>query len=491
MGKGISLLWPSMEMGIAVGVSLLLAVSVASKCFDGEREVLLKFKHNVFDGEDKLRSWGNHSEDCCRDWEGVRCDDATGHVIRIDLTIGGLSAKGGGKCTTSLPLFELRYLRYLDLSYNDELLLNRSISSLIGNNTMLSLQHLNLAWTGIVGNIPETFGNNMPALTYLDLSDNKLEGSIPKTFGNSMPALTYLDLSHNKLEGSIPETFGNNMPALTYLVLSDNKLQGSIPKTFGNSMPALTYLDLFYNKLEGSIPETFGNNMSALTYLDLSANAFEGEIPKFIWNICTLKVLSLASNSLGGNLIISTLCSNHSLQELYLPRNRLTGSFPDLTKFPSLTKLFIGYNLLRGVISEHHLVTLPKLRTLDLSSTNFTFNLTSTWLPPFQLERIFLSSCNLGPRFPNWLRTQVNITIIDISNNAISDSIPSWFWNTTITGFLRVNISNNGIKGKIEIGAHASVSGDVLDMSSNQLEAFGCLIQSTFRNTSGLLVISL
>ncbi|CAH9114846.1 unnamed protein product [Cuscuta epithymum] len=76
----------------------------------------------------------------------------------------------------------------------------------------------------------------------------------------------------------------------------------------------------------------------------------------------------------------------------------------------------------------------------------------------------------LGTSVPQWLRTQVNISNLDISNNAISDSIPSWFWNTPITGFMEVNISNNGIKGKIEIGAQASVSGDVLDMSSNQLE---------------------
>ncbi|CAH9114848.1 unnamed protein product [Cuscuta epithymum] len=521
MGMGRLLLLPFIEMGIAVGVSLLLAMSVASKCFDGEREVLLKFKRNVLDKEDRLRSWGNHSEDCCRDWEGIRCDDSTGHIIHIDLNRMNLSTKGGdggSMYSPVLPFFELRYLKYLDLSSNYYLLENQSISSLIGNNTMVSLQHLNLIGCGIVGTIPENLGNKMPALTYLNLSYNHLEGSIPEDLGNDMRALTYLDLSSNRLKGPIPENFGINKSALSHLDLSRNNLEGSIPKNLGNDMRALTYLDLSSNKLKGPIPENFGSSMCALTHLGLGSNSLggsipdtlgsmvkltylnlqdneleghipealgnmsvleqlnlwgnrlEGEIPKFIWNICTLKVLSLDSNSLGGNLIISTICSNHSLQELSLSRNPLTGSFPDLTKFPSLTELDIGYNLLGGVISEHNFVTLTKLRYLDLSSNNFTFNVTSAWLPPFQLKSIYLRSCKLGPQFPNWLRTQVNIFELDISNNDISDSIPSWFWSRITSNFREINVSHNGMKGKIEIGAEASISGGKLDMSSNQLE---------------------
>ncbi|CAH9140448.1 unnamed protein product [Cuscuta epithymum] len=410
MGR-LLLVWSS----IAVLV-LAIGVAAASKCIDGEREVLLRFKHSVLDQQDKLHSWGNHSEDCCRDWKGVRCDDATGHVVHIHLYGMFLSAKDR-MYTTSLPFFELRYLKYLDLGYNHGLLANKSISSLIGN-------------------------NSMPSLTYLDLFGNDLEGFIPENLGNSMPALTYLDLSENSLQGPIPDTLAN--------------------------MVKLTDLDLEGNELKGHIPETLGS-MPVLEYLNLPDNALEGEIPKSIWNICTLQALNLDSNLLNGSLVISTLCQNHPLQILNLDNNRLRGLFPDLTMFPSLAQLYLGNNLLGGVISEHHFLNLSKLRILALFSNNFTFNITSAWLPPFQLETLILSSCNLGPQFPNWLTTQVNIMELDISNNTISDSIPSSFWNMT-TYFGKINISNNGLKGVIGNGAQASIQGGELDMSSNQLE---------------------
>ncbi|CAH9129711.1 unnamed protein product [Cuscuta epithymum] len=296
-----------------------------------------------------------------------------------------------------------------------------------------------------------------------------------------MPALTYLDLSANSLKGSIPEYFGNSMPALTHLDLGDNLFDGFIPDTLGN-MVKLTYLNLQRNRLEGHIPEALGN-MPVLEELQLWGNdKLQGEIPKSIWNICTLQVLTLNFNRHSGTLFISTLCPNHPLQELRLSENRFTGLFPDLNMFPSLATLDLSSNLLGGVISEHHLVTFSKLRYLALSSNNFTFNVSSAWRPPFQLQYIYLRSCNLGPKFPNWLRTQVNIRELDISHNAISESIPSWFWNTT-THFALFNISNNGLKGRIGNGAQASIQGGELDISSNQLQG---VIPPSFFNVTAL-----
>ncbi|CAH9133049.1 unnamed protein product [Cuscuta epithymum] len=497
---------------MAVGVSwVVLAMSVgASVCIDAEREVLLQFKRNIVDEQDRLHSWGNHNEDCCSGWTGVGCDNLTGHVIKIDLYPVYLpTAKVR---YTSIPFIdELPYLKYLDLGLIRNLLANQSISTLIGSNnnnrSMVSLQHLSLSYTGIVGTIPDDFGSSMPALTHLDLSANWLQGPVPENFGNSMPALTHLDLSGNGLQcsihangfghmwslsyldiggnflgGRIPTSLGDNMTSLTYLGLSNTSLQGSIPQTFGK-MLNLTHLDLSYNSLDGHIPEVLGN-MSLLEELHLSENRFVGEIPKSIWKICTLKSLNLGFNHLNGSLIISTLCPNHPLQLLYLRSNRVTGSFPELTMFPSLQILYLGDNLLDGVISEHHFVTLSKLEDLDLSSNNFTFNVTSTWLPPFRLSFINLQSCNLGPEFPNWLRTQVNYIQLDISNNGISDSIPSWFWNTT-TEFVSINASHNAIKGRIVSSAQVSPgfrTTVLLDLSFNELE--GPIPQSFFNMTA-------
>ncbi|CAH9085757.1 unnamed protein product [Cuscuta epithymum] len=81
---GRFLLSSTIEPAIAVAmcVAAISMYTTASRCVDGQREVLLKFKHNILDEYDELRSWGNHT-DCCFHWAGVGCDNATGHVIHI------------------------------------------------------------------------------------------------------------------------------------------------------------------------------------------------------------------------------------------------------------------------------------------------------------------------------------------------------------------------------------------------------------------------
>ncbi|XP_024922257.2 receptor-like protein EIX2 [Ziziphus jujuba] len=490
--------------------------NLETRCTDEERRALLKFKDNLKSyNNDTLSSWGYEEEkkDCCS-WDGIGCDNISGHVIMLNLSHLQLST--GGK-SLNTPLIELRYLNYLDLSGIN--LRGNSILSSIGNN-MVSLQHLDLSYTRLEGSIPETFGNNMTSLSYLDLSvsyltgsipnslgsmtllthlnlcDNDFTGSIPESFSN-LETLTYLDLSRNKLNGSIPKSFGEKMSVLAVLDLSDNTLRGSIPESFGY-MVKLTYLSLEQNLLEGRIPEALGN-MSILEHLDLTNNTLEGEIPKSIWNICTLRELRMPSNILSGVLpdlsLTSSSCTNHSLQTLDLHDNLIVELFPYLSLFSSLKyldlssnqiggsvhpsigqlsqleTLDISNNLLEDVISEAHFLQLSKLRYLHLSSNKLLiFNVSSAWVPPFRLEIISLSSCKLGPRFPKWLQTQVNYSVLEISNTGISDSIPIWFWNTS-TEFQTMNASNNQISGRI---ANPSILkwGDfhVVDFSSNQLE---------------------
>lgn len=288
---------------------------------------------------------------------------------------------------------------------------------------------------------------------------------------------------------------------LSYLDLSWIDFSGNqIPSFFGE-MTSLEYLNLAHDNLEGSIPEAFGN-MTALVQLDLSYNMLEGEIWKSpIWNVCTLRILSLSTNKFRGLAHASEIsdpkslfkCTNYFLEVLDLSWNPIMGSFPNLRPFSSLKELRlhsnqingsvpdsvgqlsnleildISNNSLEGVVSETHFLKLYTLKHLDLSLNQLVLNISSDWIPPFQLDDILLSYCKLGPRFPKWLRTQKSYTWLDISNTGISESIPSWFWNSSI-GFQIVDLSRNLISGTIPNSSLQWETYPQIDLSSNELE---------------------
>lgn len=53
-----------------------------TRCKDNERIVLLKFKKELFDPSNRLSSLVG--PDCCK-WEGIGCNNRTGHVRSLQL----------------------------------------------------------------------------------------------------------------------------------------------------------------------------------------------------------------------------------------------------------------------------------------------------------------------------------------------------------------------------------------------------------------------
>ncbi|XP_054820095.1 receptor-like protein EIX1 isoform X2 [Prosopis cineraria] len=65
------------------------ATSTVVQCIERERQALLQFKDGL--GANNLSiyawsSWGSqkHKRDCCQ-WEGVHCNNQTGHVLMLHL----------------------------------------------------------------------------------------------------------------------------------------------------------------------------------------------------------------------------------------------------------------------------------------------------------------------------------------------------------------------------------------------------------------------
>jgi hypothetical protein len=89
--------------------------------------------------------------------------------------------------------------------------------------------------------------------------------------------------------------------------------------------------------------------------------------------------------------------------------------------------LSLGLNNFSGVLSEDFFASLTKLDYLNLSQNSLKLNFAEDWVPPFRLVEAHLGSCDMGPRFPAWLKWQVDMRQLDISNNRINDVLPPWF----------------------------------------------------------------
>lgn len=346
--------------------------------------------------------------------------------------------------------------------------------------------------------------NNLPFLRSLKLDNCSLPPSIPSSlsYKNSSTTLRILSLVENALNDSPVLQWLSNLTVISigrleHLSLSSSGLLGSIPSGLGN-MHSLSYLDLSGNHLEGQIPGSIFE-LKLLEFLDLRKNNFQGiEFSNSLGNLCSLQTLDLGENNITNDFssILQTFsgCANKSLVSLDVTLNRLWGSIPDMIgTFSSLEKLSLGYNQLngtvspslgqlsrlelldfssnslRGTLSNHHLSNLSRLSELALyNNPELAVNFSDSWVPPFQLDLIFLSSCKLGPYFPKWLLTQRNFTVLFMSDTGIYDTIPASFWKSLPSNLWQLNMSHNGFYGvlpNLSISFHV-----ILDLSSNRIE---------------------
>lgn len=94
-----------------------------------------------------------------------------------------------------------------------------------------------------------------------------------------------------------------------------------------------------------------------------------------------------------------------SLEELYLSNNEMNGEIPEtIGELSKLSVLELSENQWEGIITEVHFMNLSCLEQLQISKASqnisLIFNVSTDWIPPFQLKYLRLRSCQLGPKFP-------------------------------------------------------------------------------------------
>uniref|UniRef100_A0ACD5VB49 Uncharacterized protein n=1 Tax=Avena sativa TaxID=4498 RepID=A0ACD5VB49_AVESA len=499
-----------------------------TSCISSERSALLTFREGLSDPANLLSSW--KGDDCCR-WKGIYCGIRTGHVVRLDLggpdcAFGdsGMPVLAGN---ISSSLLGLRHLQYLDLSCNS--FDNIQIPEFLGS--LHKLRYLDLATSMFTGKIPPQLGNlsnlrylnlgfsqystshgsfhngtysmditwlsRLSSLENLDMSSVNLSTIVHwLPVVNMLPTLKILRISGCHLRSSPDSLQLSNLTSLEILDLSGNDFHKlSTPNWFWD-LTSLKHLDISSTGFYGPFPNEIGN-MTSIVELELSQNNLVGMIPSNMKNLCNLEKLGSYRNNINGSIIELfhrlPSCSVNKLQLLHLPDCNLTGSLPttlveslgnltwlDLSdnkltghvplwigELTKLRTLYLNSNNLDGIMHEGHFSGLDMLKDLVLSDSSITITASSTWVPPFNLTMIHLRSCQLGPKFPAWLRWQTHVVSLDISNTSISDMVPDWFW-IAASSVEYLNIQNNQIRGVLP-STMEFMRAKEMDFSSNQL----------------------
>ena len=420
-----------------------------TRCHEDESHALLQFKerfviskstsYNPF-SYPKIASW-NATTDCCS-WDGIQCDEHTGHVITIDLS----SSQIFGILDANSSLFHLKHLQSLDLADND---FNYSqIPFRIGE--LSQLRYLNLSEANFSGEIPEQV-SHLSKLLSLDLSrafysspdtGNLLSFKIStlRSLIQNSTNLENLHLSYVTISSSVPDIL-TNITSLQQLSLYHCELYGEFPSEIFH-LPNLRYLNLGHNQnLTGKFPDF--HSSAQIARLELASTSFYGTLPASIGNLKSLNWLSISRCNFSGSI---------------------PSSFRNLTQ---LMFLDIMHNKLKGHLSSF-LANLTKLQTLRVGFNEFTTD-TISWICKLSgVNDLSLDFVNISNEIPFCFANLTHLSVLSLSHSNLSGHIPSWIMNLTNLAYM--DLRGNNLQGEIPNSLFELENLEIFSVIGNLLE---------------------
>nr|XP_025622547.1 receptor-like protein EIX2 [Arachis hypogaea] len=423
-------------------------------CNEKDKQILLNFKNGAIDPSGLLSTWFSQ-QDCCH-WYVVVCHNFTSRVTQLNLPCSFINGYGYNNfidkshCLSGdipISLLQMEFLEHLDLSNHDFLAM-----------TYNSMNNLSL------GNLPYQCGNSS-SLHYLDLLGNLNLLIHNLEWLSSASSLKYIDLSGIDLrtETNWVQLMAM-LPSLSELYLVDCHLDNMSPSLHFANFTALEVLDLSVNAIYSEVPNWLFNLTCDISYIYLDNNLLRGELPKAMPNFQVLKYLVLSNNDLNGP-IPDCLGKLEHLTYLDLSSNLFSGPLPiNLGNLSSLVALKARSNYFTGVVSEKHFTNLSNLKFLFVESPNIIFDFDLHWIPPFQLDGVFLGP--VGPKPPQWLYTQTSLKSLGFANSKFSFETGDKFWSF-VSKIELLQLVGNSIDGDL---SNVLLNSSFIQLSSNNLK---------------------
>ncbi|KAA8538341.1 hypothetical protein F0562_027836 [Nyssa sinensis] len=435
-------------------------------CHEEESSALWQFKQSFSISEHasddpsaypKVASWKlqGESNDRCL-WDGVECDEGTGHVIGLDLSSSLLY----GSINSNSSLFRLAHLQRLHLADND---FNYSqIPSAIGN--LSELRSLDLSFSLFNGQIPLEI-SMLTQLTSLDLSFNPLKLHKPGlgTLVQNLTRISELSLSNVSISSEVPNVLAN-LPSLTTILLKNCGLHGEFPIGIFH-LPKLQFLSVRFNQnLTGYLPEF--HQSGPIKILKLEGMSFSGKLPNSIGNLSSLSELDLSKCNFSGSLPAS-LSNLTQLTMLDLESNDFGGQIQSLSSLPQLTSLLLSAN-------KFNQRTLPwigkleKLSELSLGDINLYGEIPVSLANLTQLTVLNLYSNHLSGQILSWLMNLTHLTYIQLMENQLQGPIPSLFFK--LKNLEVLGLHSNNFSGTVNMDIFLKLKNLIaLQLSGNNL----------------------
>ncbi|XVE63204.1 hypothetical protein DITRI_Ditri07aG0000800 [Diplodiscus trichospermus] len=210
------------------------------------------------------------------------------------------------------------------------------------------------------------------------------------------------------------------------------------------SLTFLTNLRLGQNYLTGSISASIGN-LTRMQWLDFGINALSGELPKEIGLLTDLRSFGIGANNFSGPLP-SELGNCSLLQQVYFDSSGVSGEIPStFANLQNLETVWASDTELNGRIPDF-IGNWSKLTVLKFQGNSFEGPIPSTFANLTSLTELRISGLSNGSSLA-FIKDMKSLSILDLRNNNISDTIPSSIGE--YQSLTQLDLSFNNIIGQI------------------------------------------